>query len=324
MIHVKDASRAVGVVDRLNRPDQRKELDRENRAAQERERESFARRRQRNLVSYAEALERRFAIDWPSSRIPKPAFLGRRVLSDFPLEEIVPYIDWSPFFMAWELRGKYPAIFADATVGQEARKLYDDANRLLEDIVRNKRLRAHGVYGFYPANAVGDDIIVFSDDTRSEELLRFHALRQQWQREGQTHFRSLADYIAPLDSGIADYLGAFAVTTGVGTEALVATFEAQHDDYSAIMVKALADRLAEAFAELLHERARRDWGYGAAENLSKEDLIAEKYRGIRPAPGYPACPDHTEKRTIWQLLDVEKSAEHPANGKLRHASPLPP
>jgi 5-methyltetrahydrofolate--homocysteine methyltransferase len=308
VIHVKDASRAVSVVDRLNRPEARKDLDRENRSAQERDRANFAHRKERKLAPYAEAFRRRFSIDWQSSPPPpKPAFLGRRVLRDFPLEEIVPYIDWSPFFMTWELRGKYPSIFADAAVGSEARKLYDDANRLLEDIVRHKGLSAHGVYGFYPANAFRDDIVVFSDDERSKEVQRFHALRQQWKREGQTSFRSLADYIAPLDSGFADYLGAFAVTAGVGIEKLVAAYEAEHDDYNAIMVKSLADRLAEAFAELLHERARRDWGYG--ETLSKDDLIAEKYRGIRPAPGYPACPDHTEKGTIWKLLAVEESAD---------------
>jgi 5-methyltetrahydrofolate--homocysteine methyltransferase len=310
VIHVKDASRAVSVVDRLNRPEARKDLDRENRTAQERERANFAQRKERKLAPYAEAFRRRFSIDWQSSPPPpKPAFLGRRVLREFPLEEIVPYIDWSPFFMTWELKGKFPAIFGDVTVGKEARKLFEDANRLLDDIVRNKRLSAHGVYGFYPASSQGDDIVVFSDDTRSKEALRFHALRQQWEREGQTHFRSLADYIAPLGSGFADYLGAFAVTAGVGIERLVGSYEAEHDDYSAIMVKALADRLAEAFAELLHERARRDWGYGQGETLSKQDLIAEKYRGIRPAPGYPACPDHTEKSTIWTVLAVEDSAE---------------
>jgi 5-methyltetrahydrofolate--homocysteine methyltransferase len=310
VIHVKDASRAVSVVDRLNRPDARKDLDRENRTTQERERAAFAQRRGRKLAPYAEAFRRRFSIDWQSSPPPpKPEFLGRRVLRHFPLEEIVPYIDWSPFFMTWELKGKFPAIFTDATVGQEARRLYEDANRLLEDIVKQKRLSAHGVYGLYPANSAGDDIVVFADDTRSNELLRFHTLRQQWQREGQTHFRSLADYIAPLESGFADYLGAFAVTAGVGTEKLVAAYEAEHDDYNAIMVKALADRLAEAFAELLHERARHDWGYGQGETLSKEDLIAEKYRGIRPAPGYPASPDHTEKGTLWKLLAVEESAD---------------
>jgi 5-methyltetrahydrofolate--homocysteine methyltransferase len=254
-------------------------------------------------VPYADAVKKRFTIDWAKTDMPKPAFVGRRELRDFPLKEIVPYIDWSPFFMAWELTGKYPNILKDPKVGAEATKLFADAQALLNRIVDEALLRASAVYGFYPANSDGDDIIIYSDDSRTQELTRFHMLRQQWEREGQTSFRSLADYIAPVGSGKADYLGAFAVTAGVGTDELVKQFEAKHDDYNAIMTKALADRLAEAFAELLHERARHDWGF--QENLSKEDLIDEKYRGIRPAPGYPACPDHTEKATLWKLLDVE-------------------
>jgi 5-methyltetrahydrofolate--homocysteine methyltransferase len=305
VIHVKDASRCVGVVEKLTQPERKSDLDRDNRVYQAKEREAFARRRQRKLVSYAEAVQRRFAIDWPASPAPKPAFSGARVLHDLPLTELVPYVDWSPFFMAWELSGKYPMILTDKTVGAEASKLFADANRLLNDIVANRWLTARAIYGFFPANADGDDIVVFTDETRTQERCRFPMLRQQWEREGQTSFRSLADYIAPIASGKADYLGAFAVTAGVGTDQLVKRFETEHDDYNAIMTKALADRLAEAFAELLHERARRDWGYGQDESLSKEDLIEEKYRGIRPAAGYPACPDHTEKRTLWNLLDVE-------------------
>jgi 5-methyltetrahydrofolate--homocysteine methyltransferase len=305
VIHVKDASRCVPVVDRLTRPEQKAELDRENRAAQQRERENFARRRQRKLVPYAEAVQRRFAIGWKASEITRPSFLGARALRDFPLDEIVPYIDWSPFFMTWEMSGKYPMIFDDPRVGKEARKLFDDANALLCEIAAKKLLTANGVYGFFPANSDGDDIIVYADEGRTSERARFCMLRQQWEREGQTSFRSLADYVAPVSSRIPDYLGAFAVTAGVGTEELVKRFEADHDDYNAIMVKALADRLAEAFAELLHERARQDWGYGKGENLSKEDLIGERYRGIRPAAGYPSWPDHTEKATLWQLLDAQ-------------------
>jgi 5-methyltetrahydrofolate--homocysteine methyltransferase len=305
VIHVKDASRCVGVVDRLTRPEERHALDRDNRALQEREREAFAQRRQRKLVSYAEALQRRFQTDWQAVPIARPAFLGVKVLRDVPLAEIVPYIDWSPFFLAWELRGKYPMILDDPSVGREARKLLDDARRLLDDIVRQGWLQAHAVYGFFPANADGDDIIIWTDESRREQRLRLCMLRQQWEREGQKDFRSLADYVAPQDSGRPDYLGAFAVTAGHGADPLVARFESQHDDYNAIMTKALADRLAEALAEWLHEQARRDWGYGQEERLDKQELIEEKYRGIRPAPGYPACPDHTEKRKIWQLLDVE-------------------
>ena len=307
VVHVRDASRSVGVVDRLNRPEQKGELDRENRAAQDRDRESHSRRTQRNLVPYAEALRRRYAIRWEGARTDTPAFLGARVLRDFPLDEIVPYIDWSPFFMAWELKGKYPAIFSDPVVGAVARKTFADAEKLLKQFVARKQLRAEAVYGFFPANSDGDDIVVYTDESRSREKLRFHALRQQWQREGQTSFRSLADYLAPVGSGIADHLGAFALTAGLGADEIAAKFKAGHDDYNEIMTKALADRLAEAFAELLHERTRRDWGFGRSENLSKDDLIGERYRGIRPAPGYPACPDHTEKRTLWTLLDVENS-----------------
>jgi 5-methyltetrahydrofolate--homocysteine methyltransferase len=308
VIHVKDASRCVGVVDRLRRPEQKPQFDRDNRASQQREREAFAKRKQRKLVPYAEALRRRFRIDWSTSPMAVPSFLGTRVLREFPLEQLVPYIDWSPFFMAWELSGKYPAILQDARVGTEARKLFADAGRLLEQIVKEKWLTAQAVYGFFPANADGDDVVVWSDPARSAERMRFHMLRQQWEREGQTSFRSLADYLAPVESGKTDYLGAFAVTAGGGADELKKRFAAEHDDYNGIMAEALADRLAEAFAELLHERARQEWGYGKDEKLSREDLLAEKYRGIRPAAGYPSCPDHTEKAGLWQLLDAEKEA----------------
>jgi 5-methyltetrahydrofolate--homocysteine methyltransferase len=307
VVHVKDASRAVGVVDRLSRPDARQDLDRANRALQKSERENYARRRQRKLVSYAEAVQNRFTIDWQAAPPAKPAFAGAHVLRDFPLSELVPYIDWSPFFMAWEMSGKYPAIFDDPKAGKEARDLFDRARQLLEDIIAHHRLQAHGVYGFFPAGSAGDDIVIYADESRTAERCRLPMLRQQWQREGQVSYRSLADYIAPASSGMPDYLGAFAVTAGAGVDEMVKRFKADHDDYNAIMVEALADRLAEAFAELLHERARRDWGFGVAEELSKEDLLAEKYRGIRPAAGYPACPDHTEKRTLWNLLNVEQA-----------------
>ena len=305
VVHVKDASRCVGVVDRLNRPETRPELDLENRALQERERASFAQRRQRKLVPYAQTLQRRFAIDWSSTPIAVPSFLGVRVLNDLPLAELVPYIDWSPLFMTWELKGKYPRIFDDPDVGTVAREVFDRAQSLLQRIVAEKRLSARGVYGFFPAGAVGDDVVIFTDEARTTERVRFPMLRQQWEREGQTSFRSLADYIAPVDSGRSDYLGAFAVSTGFCLESLVAEFTRDHDDYSKIMAEALADRLAEAFAEYLHERARLDWGYEPAERFSKNDLIDEKYRGIRPAAGYPSCPDHTEKKPLWDLLDVE-------------------
>ena len=305
VVHVKDASRAVGVVDRLNRLDARRDLDRENRAAQEADRAAFSRRTARKLVPYDEALRRRYAIDWSKATLDRPEFLGVRVLPDLPLGEIVPYVDWSPFFATWELKGKYPAILKDPVVGVEASKLFADAKALLDRMVDERLIRANAVYGFFPANADGDDLILWSDDTRTQERTRLYALRQQWERQGQSSFRSLADYVAPIETGKSDYIGGFAVTAGIGADELAMRFKAEHDDYSAIMAQALADRLAEALAEMLHARARREWGYGRDEGLSNEDLIAEKYRGIRPAPGYPACPDHTEKATLWRLLDAE-------------------
>ncbi|APW63346.1 methionine synthase [Paludisphaera borealis] len=307
VIHVKDASRCVGVVDRLNRPETKPDFDLQNRTMQEKERVAFAARRQRNLISLEDARRRSPRIDWSESPIAKPSFLGTRVLRDFPLEELVPYVDWSPFFMAWELKGKYPAILQDPVVGETARELYEKARALLDQIIREKLLTAHGVYGFFPANADGDDVVIFTDDTRTQERSRLHFLRQQWERQGQNEFRCLADFVAPLDSGKADYIGGFAVTSGIGSQALVKGFKDELDDYNAIMAEALADRLAESFAEALHVRVRRDWGYGLDEQLSPDDLIAEKYRGIRPAAGYPSCPDHTEKSTLWTLLDAEEA-----------------
>jgi 5-methyltetrahydrofolate--homocysteine methyltransferase len=308
VIHVKDASRSVSVVDRLGRPDARAELDAANRATQGRERDAFGKRVQRKLVRYAEAVERRFQIDWSSSPIAVPSFVGSRTLRAVPLDEIVPYIDWSPFFLTWELKGKYPRIFEDAKLGPRARELFDDAQKLLQTIVAGKRVTANAVYGFFPANAEGDDIVIYTDELRQSERTRFPTLRQQWERDGQSSFRSLADYVAPRESGIADYLGAFAVTAGLELESLVQEFERDHDDYNAIMSKALADRLAEALAEMLHKQARDDWGFGRAERLSSHELIEEKYQGIRPASGYPTSPDHTEKRELWRLLDVENAA----------------
>jgi 5-methyltetrahydrofolate--homocysteine methyltransferase len=308
VLHVKDASKSVGVVDRLTRTDARAELDRQNRAFQEQEREAFSRRVDRKLVSYSEALRRRLRLDWTNSAISVPSFLGVRALRAIPLEEIVPFIDWSPFFLAWELKGKHPRIFQDPEIGPRARELFEDAQGLLRRIVAERRLTANAVYGFFPANTEGDDIVVYTDESREVERMRFPTLRQQWERNGQTAFRSLADYLAPRDTAIADHLGAFAVTAGIGLESLVEQFECDHDDYNAIMSKALADRLAEALAEMLHRRARREWGFGRDENLTVEDLIAEKYRGIRPASGYPSCPDHTEKSALWRLLDVEEAA----------------
>jgi 5-methyltetrahydrofolate--homocysteine methyltransferase len=306
-VHVLDASRSVGVVDRLKSSDLKAAFEVKNRAEQASLVESYNRRQQVELVPYAQAVAQKFKTHWDRVRIDTPSFTGTRVLEDFPLERLVPYIDWSPFFLTWELKGKYPKILTDPKVGPEASKLFEDAKSLLDEIVAKKLLRACGVYGFWPAASVGDDILVFADDSREGALASFHTLRQQWQRKGQTHLSALADFIAPLDSGRRDYLGAFAVTTGLGVDELAAKFEADHDDYNAIMVKALADRLAEAFAECLHQTARAEWGYGAEEHLTSEDLIEEKYRGIRPAPGYPACPDHTEKQTLFELLDATRA-----------------
>ncbi len=308
VIHVTDASRAAGVVEKLLNPASREDFTRANREAQARDVENFRLRQQTKLVPYAIACEKRWTTDWSAAPIATPEFLGVRSLETVPLAELIPFIDWSPFFMAWELKGKYPAIFADPTVGTEARKLHRDALQLLDEIVRDEALVARGAYGFFPANSDGDDIVLFADDTRTAEIGRIHTLRQQWERRGQDVFHALADFVAPLESGRRDYVGAFACTAGHGCDELCRRYDREHDDYSSILVKALADRLAEAFAEWLHARARREWGYGAVENLSAEDLIEEKYRGIRPAPGYPACPDHTEKRALFAWLDAEGRA----------------
>jgi 5-methyltetrahydrofolate--homocysteine methyltransferase len=225
-----------------------------------------------------------------------------------PLGELVPLIDWSPFFHTWELKGTYPRIFENPAWGARARELFEDAQALLRRIVDERRLTARAVYGFFPANAVGDDIEVYTDEVRTGLVGTIHTLRQQVDKGEAEPNQALADFIVPRETGRVDYLGAFAVTTGIGIDPLVQSFEKAHDDYGAIMTKALADRLAEALAEWLHRRARRDWGYGTVENLSPDELIRERYRGIRPAPGYPACPDHSEKELLFALLDVERNA----------------
>ncbi len=302
-VHVTDASRCVGVVESLCSKELKPKYVQDNVKLQDELRSSYE-ARQVKLVPYQEACAKSFATDWSSVRIDKPSFLGTKTLKNYSIEKIAKYIDWSPFFMAWELKGKYPKIFQDPYVGVEAKKLFDDASAMLFDCIASSTLTAQAVYGFWPAASLGDDVVLFTDESRSKELVRFHFLRQQWERKGQNDFRSLADYIAPIDSGRQDYLGAFVVTAGHGADEIAKEFESKHDDYSAIMVKAIADRLAEAFAELLHEQARLDWGYGIEEQLGSEQLINEEYRGIRPAPGYPACPDHTEKRILFELLDA--------------------
>jgi 5-methyltetrahydrofolate--homocysteine methyltransferase len=305
VVHVLDASRAVGVAGSLLSSEQRGAFDRKNRDEQESVRTTHRDRKpQRALIPLQEARTRRTKIDWGASPIEKPSFTGLRTLDQFPLEQIVPFIDWSPFFHVWELRGRYPQIFEDATVGPRARELFEDARKLLGRIAASKLLSARAVYGFFPANSVEDDIEVYAEG-RSRVLTVFHCLRQQAEKPEAQPNQSLADFIAPRGLGVEDFIGAFALTAGIGVEALCAQFERDHDDYSSIMTKALADRLAEGFAELLHKRVRQEWGYGLNENLEPEDLVHERYRGIRPAPGYPACPDHTEKRLLFDLLSAE-------------------
>jgi len=257
------------------------------------------------LVPLAPARARRTPIDWRPEDLPGPEFTGTHILNDFPLATLRDYIDWTPFFHTWELKGVYPRILDDERQGSQARQLFTEANALLDRIIAEKRLTARAVYGLFPANAIGDDVALYTDSTRTQTAETLHFLRQQAHAEDAHPCRSLADFIAPADTGLPDHIGAFAVTTGIGLKQLCDTFRAQLDDYNAIMAEALADRLAEAFAECLHKQVRDEWGYGRAEALSIDDLIHEKYRGIRPAPGYPACPDHTEKATIWRLLNVE-------------------
>jgi 5-methyltetrahydrofolate--homocysteine methyltransferase len=310
VVHVLDASRAVGVTSNLLSDERRDafvaEIRREYAGIREaREARGGAER----LVPIEAARANRAKIDL-SVPVPVPTFTGPRTLAPYPLEDLVPYIDWTPFFQTWELAGHYPAILDDPVVGPSARTLYADAQELLHRIVTEKRLEARAAFGFWPANAEGDDIVVYTDESRETVAARLHMLRQQIDKKGDGRPNySLSDFVAPSDSGVLDYIGAFAVTTGHGMEALVAEFDAQHDDYGSIMAKALADRLAEAFAERLHERVRTEfWGYAAGESLDSEGLIKERYQGIRPAPGYPACPDHREKGTLFALAEVADRA----------------
>jgi 5-methyltetrahydrofolate--homocysteine methyltransferase len=306
VVHVLDASRAVPVVSSLISAEQRGAFDTRNRAEQARARSLHSGQTQK-LIPLEAARANRTPIEWRAEDIAQPAFTGVRVLEDFPLETLREFIDWSPFFHTWELRGVYPKIFENEKYGEQARKLFADAQELLERIVTKELLKARAVYGFFPANADGDDVELYTDETRRDVLTTLHFLRQQIaKKEGEPN-QSLADFVAPRETGLKDYVAGFAVTTGFGLKELAAGFKAELDDYNMIMAEALADRLAEAFAECLHQRVREEWGYGAAEHLTAEQMIAEQYRGIRPAAGYPACPDHTEKGTLWQLLDVEKN-----------------
>jgi 5-methyltetrahydrofolate--homocysteine methyltransferase len=309
-VHVLDASRAVGVASNLLSSSLAEPFARDVRAEYQLIREQRAGRGpSERQVSLAAARANRLTIDWSAAAPPAPCALGIQALDDYPLSELVDRIDWTPFFQTWELAGHYPAILGDPVVGAAARSLFDDARVLLDRIVRERLLTARGVFGLFPAASVGDDIQLYRGADRTQPFATIHTLRQQMAKPPGRPNLALADYVAPRESGVLDHVGAFAGTAGHGVDPLVAEFEGRHDDYNAILAKALADRLAEAFAERLHERVRREfWGYAGSETLENSELIREAYQGIRPAPGYPACPDHTEKGTIFDLLDVERLA----------------
>nr|VFK79013.1 MAG: methionine synthase (B12-dependent) [Candidatus Kentron sp. SD] len=307
VIHVPDASKAVGVAQNLLSTQRRDDYAQEIRHQYQELRAQHGSRAGR-AISLSQARDNRFRPDWSRYSPPEPASLNIEILDDYPISELVPYIDWTPFFRAWELRGKFPDILQDPAMGQEARKLLADAQEMLTQIEAEHWLTARGVFGFFPANSIGDDVRIYADNPRAPRAT-LHFLRQQVDKQGKNPNLSLADFIAPADTGIPDYLGAFAVTAGIGAEEKAREFTQQHDDYRAILLKALADRLAEAFAERLHQRARKEfWGYAPEEDLDNQALIRETYRGIRPAVGYPACPDHTEKLTLWSLIEPDRNA----------------
>ncbi len=306
VVHVLDASRAVPVTTSLLSDEGRDAFVAQHREEYEQLRRNHSAPKAK-LVPIELARSNKPSIEWRAEDVPMPEFTGVRVLEDFPLATLREYIDWTPFFHTWELKGVYPRILDHEVYGEQARKIFEEANALLDKIIAEKLITARGVYGFFPANAVGDDVELYTDETRATSSGRFHFLRQQTAKTNGEPNRSLADFIAPKETGLRDHLGAFAVTAGIGLKALCDRFRAELDDYNAIMAEAIADRLAEAFAECLHQRARREWGYGRDEDLGPQQLIEEKYRGIRPAAGYPACPDHTEKGPLWTLLDVERN-----------------
>jgi 5-methyltetrahydrofolate--homocysteine methyltransferase len=311
VVYVKDASRSVGVCQQLVTPQSRVEYVAKLKEDHATRREQHAGKRIKGpQFSIAQARANKFQGGWDSYTPPVPRMLGVRAFDNYSLEELTRYIDWMPFFNAWEFGGKFPDILTDPNVGEQASNLYADARNMLRKIIRERWLTARAVIGLFPANAVDDDDIeIYTDDSRNQVLKRLHFLRQQKGKPDKQPHLCLADYVAPRASGVKDYIGAFAVTAGIGIEEQLAKFEQAHDDYSGIMLKALADRFAEALAERMHERIRREfWGYAPDERYANDQLVREEYRGIRPAPGYPACPDHTEKNTLWQLLDPEKNA----------------
>jgi 5-methyltetrahydrofolate--homocysteine methyltransferase len=310
VVHVNDASRAVGVVSSLLSPDRREAYAAEVRADYAKiSAAHFRAQADKKRLKLADARANAVAIDFAKTPPKKPAFLGIRSFADYDLAELAEYIDWTPFFQTWELTGRFPAILDDAKVGEVARSLYDDARKMLDLIVKENWFKAQATIGFWPANAQGDDIVVYADDTRSKRIATFHTLRQQLEKREGRFNTALSDFIAPAASGVPDYIGAFVVTAGIGEDVVADRFKNANDDYSSILCKALADRLAEAFAERLHLRVRKEfWGYAPDEALTPEQLILEQYQGIRPAPGYPAQPDHTEKATLFALLDAENTA----------------
>ncbi len=306
VVHVLDASRSVPVASELISNETRAGFHQRVKTEYQKLRTDHEGKKQaKNFVPLGEARANRVAIDWDETALTKPSFLGRREFVSYPLEEIRNYIDWTPFFQTWMLAGRYPGIFKDEVVGAEAKRLFDDANRMLDEIIKDKSLQANGVVGFYPAASTGDDIVLYTDETFETELTTIHFLRQQNKKAQNLPNYCLSDFVSPRKG--SDYIGMFAVTGGIGLEAIIEKHRKTHDDYSEIMAKALADRLAEAFAELLHEKVRKElWGYAPEESLTNDDLISEKYTGIRPAPGYPACPDHTEKETLFRLLEPSR------------------
>jgi 5-methyltetrahydrofolate--homocysteine methyltransferase len=305
-VHVADASRAVSTVASLLDENSRPDFERKNRERQELLRSLHDEKGSKPLLSYQAAQANRTEIEWRAEDIATPGFLGRCLLQDVPLAELARYIDWTFFFSAWELKGKFPGILEHPKHGEAARELFSNASDLLAKIIDEDLLQAQGVYGFWPAASDADDIVLYTDASRSAELVRFPMLRQQRARDDRSPSRCLADFVAPAETGLSDSIGAFAITAGIGATELANRYERDGDDYHAIMTKALADRLAEAFAEYLHQRARRDWGYEADKELDNQALIAEKYRGIRPAFGYPACPDHSEKLRLFDLLGAHE------------------
>ena len=308
VIHVLDASKSVPVAGELTNTNSYKNIYDRTKAEYEQLRTDHANRKTvKNYIPFSQAVDNRTKIDWSATKMVTPNTLGVSAFKDYSIEEIRAYIDWTPFFSTWMLKGKFPKIFENEVIGEEAKKLYDDAQQMLDEIVANELLIANAVVGLFPANAVGEDIEIYANEDRDQVIQTFHMLRQQGKKGSNLPNLSLADFVAPKATGLKDYMGAFAVTAGVGIEPLIEKYEAEHDDYNSIMVKAVADRLAEAMAELMHEKVRKElWGYAADEALDNENLIREKYQGIRPAPGYPACPDHTEKRILFDLLEVEK------------------